>query len=255
MAVAGASERGSPVLRWVVVIGFLGLLVMNVLAVRLPLAGRTTGEISALFPVSLTPAGYAFSIWSLIYAALAGFVIYQALPRQNSGRLDGLRVLFLLSCILNVAWLVAWHNLFIPLSLLLMLGLLVVLVLSYREARSLPVGRLATWFVRLPFSLYLGWISVATLVNVAVVLYDWGPLRTPWLDRIWTLLALALLTVVVRLVLERWRDLAYALVGLWAVVAIFVESFGAPLVAVASAVSALIIAIALFAHLRGRGAV
>ncbi|MEX2535072.1 MAG: tryptophan-rich sensory protein [Trueperaceae bacterium] len=215
---------------------------MNYLANALPLAGRDTGEISDRFDVAVTPAGYAFSIWGVIYLALGAFVIYQLLPNQASARLDRTRILFLLSCLFNVAWLLAWHNLLIPLSLLIMLCLLAVLFMVYAEVRHIDaaVGR-NDWLLRLPFSLYLGWISVATLVNVGVVLYDLGPLRSPALDITWALFALVVLTVAVLFVLRMFDDVVYALVALWASVAIVVANLAQPLVVVAAGLVALLL--------------
>ncbi|HEX7003610.1 MAG TPA: hypothetical protein VF168_05455 [Trueperaceae bacterium] len=180
--VAKAGRRRVRWLPWLTVFAFIVVLAMNYLAVSLPLAGRTTGEVSSRFPVSVTPADYAFSIWSVIYLGLAAFTLYQALPAGAAGRLDRIRLLFLLSCLFNVAWLVAWHNLLVPLSLLLMLCLLATLVILYRETRGVRGGATSFWCLRLPFSIYLGWISAATLVNVAVFLYDLGPLRSRPLD-------------------------------------------------------------------------
>src|SRR5512138_1450734 len=93
---------------WVVlvVIAFLATLATNAMANLLPLFGRDTGEISDSFPSLFTPAGYAFSVWGVIYLALAGFVIYQATARGRAEpRLVRLRPLFVLSCLFNVGWL------------------------------------------------------------------------------------------------------------------------------------------------------
>ena len=210
---------------WAAVAGYLLVLVMNYLAMALPLGDRGTGEVSDNFPVAVTPAGYVFSIWGVIYLALAGFVLYQAL--QGSTRLDRTRILFVLTCLLNPAWLLAWHNLLVPLSMAIMIGLLLVLLLLYREVRAARrPGAAEFWLLQLPFSLYLGWISVATLATLAAMLYDLGPLRSRALDVGWAVLAVLLLTVVVLWVLRRLRDLPYALVAVWALIGIVVANAG-----------------------------
>lgn len=227
---------------------------MNYLAIALPLAGRTTGEVSARYPVSVTPAGYAFSIWSLIYLALTAFVVYQLLPSRAFARIDRIRILFVLSCLFNVAWLFFWHNLYVTLSQLFMFGLLTVLVLIYRELRAnaTPSGAAGTWLLRVPFSLYLGWISVATFANLAAVLYDLGPLRADWLDLSWTLLALVALTVLTLWLLRLEGDVVYALVAVWAFVGILVANLGQPITVVAAGVATLLLLAAVAQNLRAR---
>lgn len=157
---------------------FVLMIVMNALATLLPLGGKTTGELSDQYPVLLTPPGYVFSIWSVIYALLAGFIVYQWTSRgasRQSTRSVGLW--FVLNALANSAWIVAWHYEQLGLSVVIMLVLLATLIVLYHRTQragglNAPAGE--TLLVQLPFSLYLGWISVATIVNVTVLLYDSG---------------------------------------------------------------------------------
>lgn len=247
--------RSAGIREWATVAAFAALLAMNVLANVLPLAGRRTGEISERFPVSLTPADYAFSIWSVIYLSLAAFVVYQILPGQRSTRLDRIRLLFVLSCAFNVAWLVAWHNLFIVSSLAPMFGLLVVLALSYRELDRVVAwpGGTEVWLLRFPFSLYLGWVCVATLVNLGALLYHLGPLRDDLLDLRWTLLALALLTALTLWILWRSRDIIFAAVSVWAFTAVAVANRSVPDLLWAAGSAALIVLAGIVLSLASRG--
>ena len=213
---------------------------VNALANILPLNGLSTGAISNSFPSLVTPAGYVFSIWGLIYLLLAVFVIYQALPAQrHNPRLVRLGYLFVLSCALNVAWLFTWHYLLIPLSLLVMLGLLGTLILMYQrlEIGQSRVSRGETFAVRLAFSVYLGWITVATIANVSVFLLERGaPLD--WTSSFWAFIALTAATFVGLTMLRRRGDVAYALVLMWAFVGIAAAQWGNEALLVLSAVAA-----------------
>ncbi|MGF1503966.1 MAG: TspO/MBR family protein [Anaerolineae bacterium] len=115
-----------------VVVTTVSVLIMNALANSLPLNGLTTGEISARFPVLFTPAGYVFSIWSVIYIGLIAYTVYQALPAQrDSDLLDTVGWLYVASGVLNIIWLLLWHYLQIALTFPVMALLLVTLIAIY----------------------------------------------------------------------------------------------------------------------------
>ena len=144
---------------------YIVMVVVNALAVWLPIAGRETGEISDSYPNLFAPAGYAFSIWGLIYTLLAIYVIYQ-LGQGKNELVARINRLFIVNALLNAAWIFAWHYDVIWLSVLLMAGLLYTLI---RLANILRVGNLGQKeksLARLPFSVYFGWITVATVANV-----------------------------------------------------------------------------------------
>lgn len=204
---------------WVVasVVAFVVMVAMNALANTLPLFGRATGEVSDGYPSLFTPAPYTFSVWGLIYLLLAGFVIYQALPAvRHDPRLRRARPLFVLSSLLNVLWLVSWHALAIPVSELIMLALLGTLIALYVgigawRAAAPPAQR---WLLDLPVSVYLGWISVATIANTAIFLlhvgFDAGTAESALtIVMVAAAALLGVLAVIVR------RDWAYTLVIAW----------------------------------------
>lgn len=130
--------------------------------------GVTPAEISDKYPTVITPAGYAFSIWSLIYLGLVAFSIYQLLP-ANLMRLRPLRSLYILSCALNCAWIYFWHSDQIEISFLIIASLLAALFFINSKASRLNSAKDSV-LVEAPFGLYLGWLSAATLVNFAVLL-------------------------------------------------------------------------------------
>jgi len=217
---------------------FLAVLLVNLLANVVPLGGRTTGEVSAMFPVLATPASYAFSIWWLIYALLAGYVWLQWRPRwQDLPVFRETSPWFVASCLFNVAWLLTWHYLYIFSSVFLMIALLLTLVPLYFATRSVKGsprdddGLVAKLLIRLPFSVCAGWISVATIVSVSIGLElagwnGWG------LEAYWTFLLLFGGAAIAFVAFRRYCDAAFVLTIVWAYVAIGVEQREAvPLIA------------------------
>lgn len=235
-----------------VVVAVAAAIATNVLAVALPLAGRDTAAVSDMYPVRFTPAGYVFGIWSVIYVGLVAFAIWQALPAQRSDplvrRLDGP---VLAGCAANALWLVMWHNLWIPASLPVMLVLLGSLIVTYtrlgtgvRPARS--AGE--RWCARLPFSVYLGWISVATIANTSIVLYHLGWRGAPLSEPAWAAIVLAVAAGLALAMARRHGDVAYPLVIAWAAYGIAVKQADAALIVYAAwAVTAVALAAAAWA--------
>ncbi|UQZ34648.1 hypothetical protein C2I18_14615 [Paenibacillus sp. PK3_47] len=226
--------------KWLNLLFFLGVIAVNVLSVTLPLGGNTTGEISDKYYTYLTPAGYAFSIWSLIYVLLAGFVVYQL--RSDTGSRDSVRSLgiwFVLSCVFNMSWLFLWHYLYIELSVAAMGLLLISLIVIYRKTRNINNPSLGEkLLVKLPFSIYLGWISVATIVNVSTVLEknDWNGFGLS--DTTWAVIMLCVGALLAIAVSYPYRDFIYPLVFSWAFLAIGLEHRDAGSVFVTASVAA-----------------
>ncbi len=241
------------VLNWV---GLVIVLAVNGLANALPLNGKTTGEISDSIPTLFTPAGYVFSIWSLIYLGLLAFAWYQGRRAQaNAEFQERIGYWFFASCVFNSAWIVAWHYEQFPLSLSIMLGLLISLLAIYVR---LDIGRRSVSAaenraVHVPFSIYLGWISVATIANVSTVLYQWGWTGGPLAPEVWTAIMVVIAGVLGIAMIVLRNEIAYPLVIVWALVGIWVARRATPLVANASAATAVIVALVLIvAQVRAR---
>lgn len=209
-------------MRALVVVAFLAMVTVNGIAGATTwLGGAQTGDISDNLPSTFTPAGYAFSIWSLIYLLLLGFVIRQF--RDLDG-LDRLRRLFVASCVLNIAWLLAWQYRVLWLSVFVMLALLAVLALCWTLARSIaPAGADQLW-LRIPFSVYFGWITVATLANITAWMVASFESFFRSIEFGWTCVALVIGLVAASLVVLRTGDRAYLAVIVWAYVAIIVAN-------------------------------
>ncbi len=228
--------------RLINLIAVLVTLLVNGLANALPLNGQTTGAISDRFPVLFTPAGYVFSIWGLIYIGLLAFGIYQALPSQAAqARLEHIGWWFALSCFFNSAWIFLWHFNLFPLTLAAMLGLLLCLLIIYLRLQIgvSPVAGGDLWLVNLPFSIYLGWISVAFIANFAVVLNYTGWNATDLTAVILTLVVLlAGVGLGIAMTLLR-QEIAYPLVLVWAYIGIWLkQTLVSPLVGMTAVLGA-----------------
>ena len=209
-------------------------MLANVLSNALPINGQSMPEISAKYPSLFTPAGMTFSIWGVIYFALLVFVVYQALPSQrNNEELARISWLFKINCAANATWIVAWHYDLLALSLLIMFVILATLILIYRSLMA-NIER-ATWLqhlvVHLPFSLYCGWITVATIANVSVLqtAYNWDNIGIDAVN--WTLLKIALAGAIGASVILRLRDVAFVAVIAWGAYGISIKQAATPAVA------------------------
>jgi len=243
-----SSLKGMTLLKGLNIGAFLVTVLVNALANTLALNGRTTGEISDLYPNLFVPAGYVFSIWGLIYTLLLIFVVYQALPTQNEKDfLQKISYLFLLSSIANVSWLFLWHYEKIVLSNVPMFILLTTLIAIYLR---LDIGRSDVslkdkLFVHLPFSVYLGWITVAPIANVAAALtamnWDgWGISQS-----MWTVSVIIIASIITIAVIATRKDVAYSLVIVWALMGIIVKQIGNQSIVLTASISIVVIVTAL----------
>jgi translocator protein len=229
-----------------VVVAVIATIVVNGLATALPINNQTTGEISDRFDVFFVPAGYVFSIWGVIYLGLVAYAIYQAFPAQRDNpRLARIAPWFILSCVANSIWIFLWHYEQFVLTIVAMLTLLVSLIAVYVQ---LGIGRTAVssgekWLVRLPFSIYLGWVSVATIANITSTLdwVNWGGWGIS--EQSWAVIMLVVAVVLALLVERTRRDIAYILVFVWAFIGIGVEQSDATTVATAAYIAAGLLAV------------
>ncbi len=213
--------RSIKILQLLNVSGFLFMMTMNVLANALPLFGRDTGEISALFPNLFVPAGFTFSIWGIIYLLLLVFTIAQLrgfFGKNNTAPayVGAMGPWYFISGLANGLWIVVWHALQPLLSLAVMLLLLWSLIRIYQA-----LSQENKFTVRLPISVYLGWISVATIANATAVLvhYHWSGFGLR--PEVWTVIMIAVAVGAGRAFLREYADIPYALVIIWALYGIF----------------------------------
>lgn len=215
------------------IITLIGTLAINGISSGNTFSDKTVGEISDSYPTLFAPAGYTFSVWGIIYLALLGFVIFQARDLFNKRPInldfrDQIGPWFILSNVFNMAWIIAWVNEYIGLALLLMLALLGSLLIIYLK---LGIGKRAVtapvkWFVHVPFSIYLGWICVATIANVSALLVDlkWSGLGLP--AEIWTGLMILVAGVLAAFLGIKRKDIALRGVVIWALIGVYVKISG-----------------------------
>src|SRR5687767_5826081 len=231
-------------------------LVVNILASTLPLNGQNTGEISDRFQVLFVPAGYVFAIWGVIYLGWIAFVIFQFQASQKeSARLGRLGYLFAISNIANAAWLFCWHYNLFGLSVLVMITLLGLLIASYLR---LNVNRSSAtlieyWSVDVVFSVYLGWITVATVANISDWLYlvQWSGFGIS--AQTWAVIMLAVASLLGLAMALTRRDIGYLSVLVWAFIGIAVKQAPVPMVALSALVAAIfMLGLAIFSLMRRR---
>jgi benzodiazapine receptor len=242
------SERNNNLLRFGNIAAFALMITINGLAGTTVLNGRTTAQVSDIYSNPFTPAGYVFAIWGIIYALLSVFVIYQALPKQNSKLFQKkVGVLFIISSILNVVWLFLWQYDYITSSVIVMFALFVTLSAIYVR---LGIGKLKSplkekMLVHLPFSVYLGWITVASIANVAAALVSVGWDGLGLGAETWAIIAMGIALIVSLTAITFRKDIAYALVVIWAFAGIAVEQSMYPTIVLIAQEAIVVILVAL----------
>ena len=229
-----------------IVVAVAATIVVNGLASTSLINGRQTGAISDMFPVLFTPAGYVFSIWGLIYLGLIAYAVFQALPAQRENpRLRSIGNLFLVASLANIVWIFLWQYLQFPLTIvamLILLGALIGIYLRLDIGRSQP-PRAERWLVNLTFSIYLGWITVATIANATILLsyLNWNGFGIS--EQVWLVIMLAAALVIAALIAFTRRDVAYLLVLAWAFAGIATKHSAIPAVTTAAWLAAAIVLI------------
>ena len=221
-------------LKILVLLAYLGMVGINALANILPINGLNTGGISDSYPNLFAPAGLTFAGWGLIYFLLLVFVIYQFIPakkEESQARLKKVQVFFVISSIANIGWIFAWHYLQIAISLVLMLVILVSLILTDRQVSKQSNMTLRERLcLKLPFSVYFGWITVATVANFTTLLVDLGWDGFGVSENVWTVIILIVAALIALAVVKTRLNWAFGAVFVWAYAGILIKhldsSFG-----------------------------
>jgi hypothetical protein len=227
-----------------ILVAIIGSIVINTISNFFPPDGVDMATLSdRLFPsVQLLPANYAFAIWAPIYLGLIAFGIYQVQPTQrHNPRLQRSGYLLVFACIAQCAWIYLFLARLFPLSVVAMLGILVPLIILYQrlEIGQQHVSPIEQWFINIPISIYLGWITVAIVVNASLALYSlnwdgWGIAPA-----IWAVILIIVSAAVATLVTMKHHDTAYLLVMVWALIAICIRHLDTHLITVTAAVTAI----------------
>ena len=209
-------------------IAFLIMVATNALANLVPLNGVTAGELSRTYPTLITPSAITFLIWAVIYALLMIYTVYQLGTKKSKRKLslymaNYIRGLYIVSCLCNVAWIFAWHFRYIALSLVLMIALFVCLLLNNKLLYTEELTSKEKLFIRLPFSVYFGWITVATAVNTAVLLISirWSGYGIS--DYVWAMIGILIIFLVASYITLKYSSLAYAITVIWALIGLIIR--------------------------------
>lgn len=217
-----AKNENNKTLGLAAAVSYLLMVMANYLANALPLNGLFTADITdKLYPNLFTPAGWTFSIWGFIYFLLLVYVLYslniiKAIDPLNDPQiLDGTAVLFIASSVLNIAWLFAWHYDLMIVSEIFMIGLWIVLFKIVKEIRKNKLKRLQYLYLKFPFSIYFGWITIALVANTVVMLVslDFGFFGIPEVD--WVRYIIIIGAIFATIIAYINKDLAYSLVPIW----------------------------------------
>ncbi|MEZ5344523.1 MAG: tryptophan-rich sensory protein [Pyrinomonadaceae bacterium] len=216
-----------------VAVSVIAVIYFNYLATTGAIGGTTPEVISDKYPTFLTPAGYTFTIWGLIYVGILSFAVYQFF-RTEPDALNQIRALFILSCAANIAWIFAWHNEYIGLSVIAIVILLISLALINVKAFKLSDAK-DSFFVKFPFSLYFGWVSVATVLNILVFTASLGYSPDYTVLTITSVILIAAVTIIGFIVREKLNIPFYSLAIAWAMTGIAVKQSGKTAVVLACA--------------------
>jgi tryptophan-rich sensory protein len=242
--------------QFLVVFVTVSLIVMNSLSNARVFGPQTNGDVSRKYDTLVTPAGYAFAIWGLIFLGLLGFAVYQALPSQrHNPRFRTAGPWYILNGLCNAIWSPIFNQEWIGTALLVILVMFCSLFMVMEHLRINPRTELAmmrpvkpgeTWLARVPFSIYFGWLSVATILNATVWFRATNLDLSGISEPIWAVGVLVLAFIVGAMLFNRYRSASYMLVFTWAFAAIAVKQANVPTVkfaAIAGAIIATLLAI------------
>lgn len=214
--------------RMITVIAFLVMIATNAAANLIPLNGVTTSALSNRYPSMLTPAGYTFLIWTIIYLLLFLYVVFQLELFDYKSKLVSpissyIRMFFVLSCLCNSGWIFAWHYRYIALSLVLIITILVCLSFISQYLYTDELSLFERICIKIPFTVYFGWITVATIVNTSVLLISvrWSAFGLS--ASFWTIVAALVILLIATMNFFKNRSMAYAATIIWAYAGILVK--------------------------------
>ncbi|MDD3959857.1 MAG: tryptophan-rich sensory protein [Clostridiaceae bacterium] len=221
--------KRNPLLRVLIIVSFVLMVAANAIATLVKINGQTTAEVSDAYGNLFAPAGITFSIWSVIYTLLLAYAIYQLIFFAKNRDADSHRtmvrigVLFILSSIINTAWIICWHYELFIITVALIFALLLCLILISMSLRKKKLSLAEKILVRLPFSIYFGWITVASIANVTTFLVsiEWPGLGLS--EMLWTVIMLVAGTLIAAGTVLFAKDLFYGLTVVWAYAGIVIK--------------------------------
>jgi hypothetical protein len=212
------------------IIAVIITIIVNGLANVLPIGGKNTGELSDNIPNLFVPSGITFAIWGVIYVLIILFAIYLAKDlfkkeKTTTPFIEKISYFFILASLANIVWIFLWHYEQVLLSLLAMLVLFVSLLFIYLRL-NIGIEKVSLrdkLFIHIPISVYIGWITVATIANVPAVLVTIGWDGFGVSEEIWTMLVIIVAAIITILMLIKRKDCAYGAVIIWALIGIYLK--------------------------------
>jgi len=220
-------ESKNGILKIFTTVTFLVMIIANALANILPLNGITTGAVSDSYPNLFAPAGITFSIWGVIYLLLAGYILYQhglfQKNPQHQKLISRISWLFSVSSVANAVWIFAWHYRLIPISMILMLFILLCLIVINQMTYQIKFSLMEKIFIKIPFGVYFGWITIATIANLTTLLVDidWNGFGIA--EPIWMMIVLAVGVLIGGATMLKQRNMPYGFVLIWAYAGIWIK--------------------------------
>lgn len=214
------------------VIAVFSFIIVNVLANIIPIGGNYTGDIADTIPNLFVPTGLTFAIWGVIYILAVCFAIYQLADlfgkiESKSDYIQKIGFWFILGSIGNIAWIFLWHYEQILWSMIPILILFVSLLMIYLRLNigKSKASKQERYYIHLPISVYLGWLTVATIANLTAVLVtlEVGGLFLG--EVLWTVLVIVVAMIITLLILYNRSDVGYSLVIIWALLGIVIKQY------------------------------
>lgn len=212
----------------VVLLTYIAMVFVNTLANTLPINGKGTGEISDSYPNLFAPAGITFAIWGLIYLLLLVYSIYQLMNYSKVSDtkrqlFNEVGILFSISSVANAFWIFAWHYNVIGLSVILMLVILVCLIRINLILKDAELTKTENLTIKLPFTVYFGWITIATIANITTYLVSINWNRFSLSEVFWTDLMILVGAILGAICVLYFKSLAYGFVLIWAYIGIIIK--------------------------------
>lgn len=222
------SDKKLNTIKIINMVTFLAMVTVNALANILPINGVGTGEVSDFYANLFAPAGITFAIWGVIYLLLALFVLYsfgafKGKKGYSNEAIKRIKLCFALSSVANTAWIFAWHYKKIGITLILMLVIFITLMLTYLRIRKEELTKKEQAFVSVPFSVYFGWITIATIANAVTYLVSIGWRGFGVGENIWMIVIVIVGLLLGAATVLKNKDIAYGLVIIWAYAGILIK--------------------------------
>ena len=199
-------------------VGLILLLILYIMTLNGFFGPHPIGTTSTSTRPLIVPKGFAFSIWGLIYTGLIVFPIYQFIKKKEHPQWRSLRVWYSLNVVLNGLWLVCASYDWIWITVIIILMMLFSLIKIDHQIRTMKNEgvEINYWIESFVFSIYYGWVTLATVLNIAAALkfYDWDGWGIP--ELYWSLIILSITVLIITKLFRSYHDSAFMTVGVWA---------------------------------------